>query len=308
MEVLRHVYKELDPSEVIIVDDDSPDQTWKIAGDLRKTYPSLKVIRRIGRKGLSSAVTEGFAAATGECLVVMDSDLQHDPALLPKLAKAIEKGADIAIASRYVEGGDTKEWSRIRKFQSRMATHFAHFLVPPTVTDPMSGFFAIRRSRYESVASSLRPQGFKILLEILAAVPHNTQIAEIPFHFGLRKAGKSKMTPLVQAQFLWQVVRITLRKIQYVLFIAAVLAVLAACAWRLWNIYPLYTDDRARSNIRSGIESLADARGWPVSDIEIRTVFADRVRLIRRSHVRGPDSSDCMEAYFESDAVPPCKD
>lgn len=307
-EVLERVHETLDPFEVIVVDDDSPDKTWELAGSLQRNYPFLRVIRRVGRKGLSSAVTDGFESAKGDILMVMDADLQHDPKVLPKLAVAIEEGADIAVASRYADGGDMADWGAVRKFLSRLATGVAHVLVPKGATDPMSGFFALRRPVYESVASSLRPSGFKILFEILAFLPRGTHLSEVPLHFGVRERGESKMTLFVQMQFLWQVVRIALRRLQLPLFIIASLAVAVLCLWRLWDLHLLYTNATLRGYILQGMTSLSDARGWPLSDMELRAVYPDRFRIIHRVHRKGPDETECLDGIFESDAFPPCRD
>lgn len=307
-EVLERVHQTLDPFEVIVVDDDSPDGTWKVAGELQKTYPSLRVIRRVGKKGLSSAVTDGFAAASGDSFMVMDSDLQHDPSLLPKLAKAVEDGADVAVASRYAEGGDMKDWGRVRRSLSRTATKLAHLLVPKEATDPMSGFFAIRRSAYEPIASFLRPSGFKILFEILAFLPRSVRIVEVPLHFGVREKGESKMTLAVQLQFLWQVARLALRRVQTPLFILVAACVAMLCLWRIWDIHLLYTNATIRGYVRLGITSLSDARGWPLSDLSVDAVYPTKVRLIHRVHRTGPDEITCLELPFESDAVLPCAD
>lgn len=307
-EVLERVHETLDPFEVIVVDDDSPDKTWELAGTLQSAYPSLRVIRRVGRRGLSSAVTEGFEAAKGDVFIVMDADLQHDPTLLPRIQSAIEEGAEVALASRYTEGGDTKDWRWMRRMLSRIATHLVQLLVPKGVTDPMSGFFAIRRDTYRSVAPYLRPQGFKILFEILSFLPRGTRIAEVPFHFGIREKGESKLTFLVQLQFLWQVLRTAVRRLQMPLFILVSVLVAIFCLWRLWDLRLLYTNETYRSYVRQGMTSLSDARGWPLSDLSIRAVYDDRVRLIHRVHRKGPDDTDCMDAIFESDALPPCND
>lgn len=291
-----------------MVDDDSPDRTWELAGALQSRYPSLQVIRRVGRRGLSSAVADGFDAAKGDALMVMDADLQHDPTLLPRLRDAMETGAGIALASRYRQGGDTEDWRWMRRMLSRVATNLVRLLVPGGVTDPMSGFFAIRRGTYRAVAPYLRPRGFKILFEILSYLPRGTRIAEVPFHFGIREKGESKLTLLVQLQFLWQVLRTAVRRLQMPLFIfvSAVLAIFFL--WRLRDLRLLYTNATYRSYVRQGMTSLSDARGWPLSDLSIRAVYDDRVRLIHRVHRKGPDATECLELPFESDAILPCND
>lgn len=199
--------------EVIVVDDDSPDHTWETAQRLTASYPQLRVIRRIGRRGLASAVTEGFAIAGGDVLAVMDSDLQHDPSVLTELHAAIERGADIAVASRYREGGSVGDWVKGRRFLSKASTAVSRWLSPPGITDPLSGFFAVRSSSYNAVAHRIRPAGFKILLEILAALPRTAHTAEVPLHFLQRHHGESKLSARVGMAFILQVLRLSARRI-----------------------------------------------------------------------------------------------
>ena len=228
-EALRNI-----PHEVIIVDDDSPDGTWDIAHRFADQYPNLHIIRRIGRRGLSSAVVEGFLAANGNILAVADADGQHDLSLLPQFYEAVvgslprdlsgeallagrslDEGwakseasavgrtpVDIAIGSRYIEGGSVVGWDERRYALSRIATHLAMLLCRVEVRDPMSGFFAIRRQTFEHVLSRLNPKGFKILLDILVHVPKTTTVREIPFTFGKRLHGESKLSRRVQIEFL----------------------------------------------------------------------------------------------------------
>ncbi len=188
--------------EVIIVDDDSPDRTWEKARVLSAQYPRLTVIRRVGRRGLSSAVIEGFLASKGDVLAVADADLQHDLSRLPLLEDAIRSGAGIAIGSRYTEGGSVGAWDERRHAMSRFATSLAIRLCSVKVKDPMSGFFAIRRDVFEDALPRLNPKGFKILLDLLVHVPKGTRMEEIPFTFGLRAHGESKLSRRVQVEFL----------------------------------------------------------------------------------------------------------
>ncbi len=189
-------------AEIIIVDDNSPDRTWEVARELGKTHAEVRVIRRIGRRGLSSAVIEGFLAATGDVLMVMDADGQHDLHLLPKLADAVEKGSDVAIGSRYVSGGSVGEWDERRFALSRMATNLAKRLCKVQVADPMSGFFALNRKTFEAALPTLNPKGFKILLDLLVHAPAGTTATEVPFTFSKRLHGESKLSRRVQLEFL----------------------------------------------------------------------------------------------------------
>lgn len=190
------------PHELIVVDDDSPDRTWELAQELTKNDEHIHVIRRIGRRGLSSAIMEGFLAAKGEVLAVMDADGQHDIALLPKLYAATQDNAELAIGSRYVEGGGVGEWDERRQYLSRLATRLAKWMCRVPVEDPMSGFFAIRKQTFDAVAEKLNPKGFKMLLDILVCIPEGAVVRELPYAFGIREHGKSKMSWKVQLDFL----------------------------------------------------------------------------------------------------------
>lgn len=190
------------PHEIIIVDDDSPDGTSRVAQELAEKISDLHVIRRIGRRGLSSAVVEGFLAAKGDVLAVMDADGQHDLTLIPKLYDAVQQGSNVAIGSRYVAGGSVGKWDERRYMLSRIATNLAKRLCRVMVNDPMSGFFALNRKTFEATLPRLNPKGFKILLDFLVHVPKGTTAKEIPFTFGARMHGESKLSRRVQIEFL----------------------------------------------------------------------------------------------------------
>lgn len=189
------------PHEIIVVDDDSPDRTWEVARDLSQKYPQVIAIRRVGRRGLSSAVIEGFLAARGDVFVVMDADGQHDTALIPRLAEAARKNCGMAMGSRYMEGGGVGNFHGFRAFASRLGTSLAQWVCRVRVSDPMSGFFAITRGTFEEVLPRLNPKGFKILLDLLVHVPPDTPVQEIPFTFGERLRGESKFSAHVRLQY-----------------------------------------------------------------------------------------------------------
>ncbi|MCF7844342.1 MAG: glycosyltransferase family 2 protein, partial [Kiritimatiellales bacterium] len=199
--------------EIIIVDDDSPDKTWQIALDLSQNKDNVHVIRRIDRRGLSSAVIEGFLSAKGDIFAVMDSDGQHDMELLPALYKAAKENRGIAIGSRYIEGGSVGDWDERRHFLSKTATKMALHLCSVKVKDPMSGFFALDRSVFDTVRESLNPKGFKILLDLLVHVPKEAQATELPYKFGLRQLGESKLSWKVQVEFLEYLYDVTIGKL-----------------------------------------------------------------------------------------------
>ena len=180
--------------ELILVDDNSPDGTWDVGLTLAGTCTQLVVMRRMTENGLSSAVIRGWQAARGHVLGVIDADLQHPPKILLKLLQAIQNGADLAVASRHVEGGGVSEWSFIRRTLSRGAQVLGLIMLPTVVgrvSDPMSGYFLVRR---DAIAGPvLNPKGYKILLEVLGRGSVK-RIAEIGYVFQERSEGKSKVT------------------------------------------------------------------------------------------------------------------
>jgi dolichol-phosphate mannosyltransferase len=180
--------------ELIIVDDDSPDETWKLATEMAATDPHLRVIRRQQQRGLATAVVAGWNAARGALLGVMDGDLQYPPELLPELLKALdETGADVAIASRYVPGAKVEQWSFLRKLNSWGARLLARIALPGVLRrlrDPGAGCFVMRRQVIAEIA--LRPTGYKILLEVLARGRY-ANVVEVPHHYQGRQEGQSKL-------------------------------------------------------------------------------------------------------------------
>ncbi len=199
--------------EVIIVDDDSPDGTAAFARSLIVQYPWLRVVERIGRRGLSSAVIEGWLAGRGNVLAVADADGQHDLSILPQLVQAVEQGAAVAIGSRYTEGGSTGTWGGSRLALSKMATTLTGLLCPSPVTDPMSGFFAVSRQAFDAVVHTLRPKGFKLLMEVLVHLPKEARLAERPYTFRERRAGTSKMSLRVEVEFLESLYDLTVGRV-----------------------------------------------------------------------------------------------
>jgi dolichol-phosphate mannosyltransferase len=174
--------------ELIIVDDNSPDGTGRVADDLATRHP-ITVVHRAGKLGLGTAVVEGFAASGAEIVGVIDADLSHPPALVPRMYDAmIQSGADIVIGSRYIPGGGTGDWELSRQLMSKFACLLARGLTP--VRDVTSGFFLIRRELARGVTISAG--GFKICLELLIRSAPKL-VLEVPYVFQTRTAGQSKM-------------------------------------------------------------------------------------------------------------------
>jgi dolichol-phosphate mannosyltransferase len=210
--ILSDLLNEVIPGryELVVVDDDSPDRTWEIAQGLVHQYSQLHVIRRQGERGLSTAVIRGWQAGKGEILGVIDGDLQHPPEILLKLVAAVENGADLAVASRHVEGGGVSDWSAIRRFLSRGAQLLGLMVLPGVlgrVSDPMSGYFLVRRSAIANRA--FNPLGYKILIEVLGR-GHIREIAEVGYVFQERQAGESKVTWKQYIDYLGHLVRLRL--------------------------------------------------------------------------------------------------
>jgi dolichol-phosphate mannosyltransferase len=197
--------------ELIVVDDDSPDRTWELAQQMMSDYPQLRVMRRQTERGLSTAVIRGWQVATGEVLGVIDGDLQHPPEVLPQLLQKITEGADLAVASRHVEGGGTSDWGLIRRLLSRGAQLVGLLILPNVVgrvSDPMSGYFMVRRS---AIAYCLmNPLGYKILLEVLGR-GHVREVAEVGYVFQERQEGESKVTWRQYVEYLGHLVKLRSR-------------------------------------------------------------------------------------------------
>jgi dolichol-phosphate mannosyltransferase len=194
-ELLERIHRSVEPLgyqyEVLIVDDDSPDETWKVAPQYSDSYP-VRVLRRKGKRGLATAVLEGINASNYDIVVVMDADLQHPPEKIPELISIVRDGKDIAICSRFVELGAVENFSVFRRTVSRGADLLARTLFRQirSVKDPESGFFAFRRNVIAH--ANLNPMGYKILLEILIQGTYST-VSEIPYRFDAREAGVSKL-------------------------------------------------------------------------------------------------------------------
>jgi len=189
--------------EVIFVDDNSPDGTSDVVRALARTDSRVRCIRRIGRRGLSGACIEGMLASSAPVAAVIDGDLQHDETQLAKMLGLIEAGtAELVIGSRYVEGGSADSFNTQRLGASRFATAVAQRVLRVKIADPMSGFFMIRRDRFEQLAPQLSTQGFKILLDVVATASGDLRVVEVPYTFGSRMHGESKLDSMVALDFL----------------------------------------------------------------------------------------------------------
>ncbi|HTV46774.1 MAG TPA: glycosyltransferase family 2 protein [Stellaceae bacterium] len=189
--------------EVIFVDDDSPDGTAAAIRALAQTDRRVRCLHRIGRRGLSTAVIEGMLASSAPYLAVIDADLQHDERLLPLMLAMIKaEELDIVVGSRHAAGGGVGDWDRRRVAISGLAARLARLVVAAELADPMSGFFLLSRPAFESAVKHLSGQGFKILLDLFASTPVAYRFKEIPYVFGQRHHGESKLDTLAVWEYL----------------------------------------------------------------------------------------------------------
>ncbi len=195
------------PWEAVYVDDDSPDGTSDILRAMAQEFPNVRVIHRIGRRGLSSAVIEGIMSTSTPYVAVMDCDLQHDEKLLPSMLQALQsQPLDIVIGSRFVSGGSTGEWDNKRLAMSKLATKFSRLIVKQDISDPMSGYFMITREAFNGAVKELSGHGFKILLDLFASSPTPLRFKELPFTFGLRQHGESKVDSTVVLEYAFMLI------------------------------------------------------------------------------------------------------
>ena len=189
--------------EAIFVDDNSPDGTAAAVKEIAALDPRVRCLRRVGRRGLAGACIEGILSSAAPNVAVIDADLQHDEKVLPAMLARLEAGeADLVAATRYIAGGSAASFSDKRGAISQLATRLTHRLVGTALSDPMSGFFMMRRDRFEEIAPRLSPAGFKILLDIVTTAGSKLRIAEQPYSFGERFEGESKFNIQIGVEFL----------------------------------------------------------------------------------------------------------
>jgi len=187
--------------EAIYVDDNSPDGTAEAVKAIAARNPRVRCLKRVGRRGLAGACIEGILSSAAPYVAVMDADLQHDEKVLPAMLARLKAGeADLVAGTRYVEGGSAASFSQQRGSLSRLATRMTRLLTGTGLSDPMSGFFMMRRDRFDEIVPRLSPQGFKILLDIAGS--GRLRIAEQPYVFGTRLAGESKFSAQIGLEFL----------------------------------------------------------------------------------------------------------
>ncbi len=197
-----------DSYEIIVVDDNSPDGTWQVAANLAAHDRHIVALRRIEERGLATAVVRGWQASRGDLLGVIDADLQHPPEVTAPLIAAMQRGADLAVASRDAEGGGTSDWSLLRLMISRGSRALGRILLPGVlgaVSDPMTGFFIIRRTAIQNLV--MAPCGYKILVEVLVRA-RPKKIAEVGYVFRSRQRDESKASIMVFVEYVQHLLRL----------------------------------------------------------------------------------------------------
>jgi dolichol-phosphate mannosyltransferase len=193
--------------EIVFVDDNSPDNTAGLIRDLALTNRRLRLLERIGRRGLSSACIEGILATPAPYIAVMDADMQHDESILPKMLELIKsEGLDVVIGSRTIAGGSMGEFARQRVWLSDLGTRISKLVCRCDVSDAMSGFFLVDRAYFREAAPYLTGTGFKILVDLLSSSRSQPRVGEVPYHFRNRQQGESKLDINVRLEYLFLLV------------------------------------------------------------------------------------------------------
>ncbi|KUO42629.1 MAG: hypothetical protein APZ16_01805 [Candidatus Hadarchaeum yellowstonense] len=241
-ELVRGIFSALEGSdfELIVVDDNSPDGTGKLADELASQHKNMAVVHRPGKLGLGTAILDGLNVARGEIIGVMDADLQHPPEVLRLMLERAEEGADIVVASRYVEGGSVEGWSLLRRIISRGALWLSHLFLPQTknVKDTLSGCFLFKRDVIRG--ASIDVKDFKLLLEILVKGRYE-KVVEVPYTFRSRAAGKSKLGSRQIFSYVKQLLRLSeYRILKFMAVGASGLVVNNGILWLLVSSFGLF--------------------------------------------------------------------
>ncbi|HET6518920.1 MAG TPA: glycosyltransferase family 2 protein [Geminicoccaceae bacterium] len=191
--------------EVVFVDDDSRDGTSELLAALTRSAPHVRHLLRIGRRGLASACIEGMLASSAPFIAVMDADLQHDETVLPAMLAELRRVADldVVVGTRFAPGGSTGDFTASRLCMSRVASLLSRAVLRARLSDPMSGFFMVRREFLRETARDLSGHGYKILLDLFASARREVRFAEVPYRFRMRQRGESKVSMLTVLEYIW---------------------------------------------------------------------------------------------------------
>lgn len=232
--------------EVVFVDDNSPDGTAEHAFTINREKPDVRCIRRVGRRGLSSACIEGICSSSAPYVAVMDADMQHDETILPAMLQKLKSDdLDLVVGSRFTEGGSTGGLPGIRVKMSKFATWLGTNLLRVTTTDPMSGFFMLKRSFFYEVVDHLSGKGFKILLDIMASSKNEVKFGEVPYNMRAREHGESKLDSVVLWEYLLLLCEKTIGRfipVRFIFFVimglmgAVVHLAILLSAYYLWDV------------------------------------------------------------------------
>lgn len=244
--------------EIIFVDDDSSDNTQQVVAALAKKRSNIRLLERVGRHGLASACIEGLCSSLAPYLAVMDADLQHDPRILQKMLNALRDGPyNLAIGSRYLEGGGTGDWSKRRRRYSHVATLASKIVTHQTnITDPMSGFFMVKRELFRKTVYRLCGKGFKILLDLLSSAKSEVHPIEVPYTFRNRLGGESKLSFSIILEFAILLLDKTFGKVVPYRFILFVLVGCSGALLHLTILGSLFLGARVSFPLAQSIASL----------------------------------------------------
>ena len=210
--------------EALFVDDDSGDGTLDVLHALSRRSDQVRFIRRVGRRGLTSACIEGLAASSAPYLAVMDADMQHDEALLAEMLTILKSGdTELVNGSRYISGGGVGNWNAGRHRLSQIGTRLGQSILKTHLTDPLSGFFMLRRELFEEAVDRMSGLGFKILLDLVSSLRRTVSVRELPYTFRERSAGESKLDTLVSLEYLLLLLHKTLGRyvpVRFLMFVA----------------------------------------------------------------------------------------
>jgi dolichol-phosphate mannosyltransferase len=188
--------------EIVFVDDNSPDGTASVVREIAQVDPRVRCLHRFDRRGLASACVEGIMSTASPIIAVMDADRQHDERILGQMFRTQRTtDADVVVGSRYVEGGGVTDWDPNRQALSRLATRLTNWITGAELSDPMSGFFMMRREIFLASLPKLSSIGFKILLDIFASSDRVLKVADVPYQFRSRQHGESKLDSMVLWEF-----------------------------------------------------------------------------------------------------------